>query len=215
MFSGCPSDVGSLACVGRCQFSDRVWNPGERISAKASFMTYACAPSWCAACNGGCARETFESAGFLRSPGSNLRTAATPSRGTEWISFNVPKEKDIMIKPTPNPPEATAEVDTDPTSPYASIDTKKLHEAAERALDFYLNPAAQVMATPYTPNDLFYVNPKADTETPAGQRLRIPGLGYRHARRLRRAAGRHAPQDTARYRTNGDAGRVGGEQGAG
>lgn len=70
-----------------------------------------------------------------------------------------------MIKPTPNPPEATAEVDTDPTSPYASIDTKKLHEAAERALDFYLNPAAQVMATPYTPNDLFYVNPKADTET--------------------------------------------------
>ena len=93
MFSGCPSDVSSLACVGRCQFSDRDWNPGERVSAKASFMTYACPPSWCAVCYGGCARETFESAGFLRSPGSNLRTAATPSRGTEWSSFIVQKEK--------------------------------------------------------------------------------------------------------------------------
>jgi hypothetical protein len=36
-----------------------------------------------------------------------------------------------MKKPTPNPPET----DIDPTSPYASIDSKKLHEAADRALD--------------------------------------------------------------------------------
>ena len=34
-----------------------------------------------------------------------------------------------MIKPTPNPPE------TDPASPYESLDSKKFHEAAERALD--------------------------------------------------------------------------------
>ncbi|WP_460147264.1 DUF6124 family protein [Pseudomonas sp. S2_A02] len=39
-----------------------------------------------------------------------------------------------MIKPTPNPPE------TDPTSPYESLDSKKLHEAADRALDHYLCP---------------------------------------------------------------------------
>ncbi len=39
-----------------------------------------------------------------------------------------------MIKPTPNPPE------TDPTSPYETLDSKKFHEAAERALDHYLNP---------------------------------------------------------------------------
>jgi hypothetical protein len=39
-----------------------------------------------------------------------------------------------MIKPTPNPPE------TDPASPYESIDSKKLHDAAERALDHYLCP---------------------------------------------------------------------------
>jgi Family of unknown function (DUF6124) len=39
-----------------------------------------------------------------------------------------------MIKPTPNPPE------TDPASPYESLDSRKLHEAAERALDHYLKP---------------------------------------------------------------------------
>ncbi|WP_438301717.1 hypothetical protein [Pseudomonas sp. NMS19W] len=39
-----------------------------------------------------------------------------------------------MIKPTPNPPE------TDPTSPYETLDSKKFHEAADRALDHYLNP---------------------------------------------------------------------------
>ncbi|WP_192564007.1 DUF6124 family protein [Pseudomonas gozinkensis] len=39
-----------------------------------------------------------------------------------------------MIKPTPNPPE------TDPASPYESPDSRKLHEAADRALDHYLCP---------------------------------------------------------------------------
>jgi hypothetical protein len=39
-----------------------------------------------------------------------------------------------MFKPTPNPPE------TDPASPYESLDSRKLHEAAERALDHYLKP---------------------------------------------------------------------------
>ena len=37
-----------------------------------------------------------------------------------------------MIKPTPNPPESS------PTSPYESTHSKKLHEAADRALDHYL-----------------------------------------------------------------------------
>ncbi len=39
-----------------------------------------------------------------------------------------------MIKPTPNPPEI------DPTSPYETLDSKKFHEAADRALDHYFNP---------------------------------------------------------------------------
>ncbi|NNA54463.1 MULTISPECIES: DUF6124 family protein [Pseudomonas] len=70
-----------------------------------------------------------------------------------------------MKKPTPNPPEATALTDADPASPYISVDTHKLHEAAERALDYYLNPAPPIMATPYTANALFLVNPDADTES--------------------------------------------------
>jgi hypothetical protein len=39
-----------------------------------------------------------------------------------------------MFKPTPNPPP-----ETDPVSPYASLDSRKLH-AAEKALDHYLKP---------------------------------------------------------------------------
>ncbi|CEL28917.1 MULTISPECIES: DUF6124 family protein [Pseudomonas] len=45
-----------------------------------------------------------------------------------------------MIKPTPNPPE------TDPTSPYESLDSKKLNEAADRALDHYLCPPGSTPA---------------------------------------------------------------------
>jgi hypothetical protein len=70
-----------------------------------------------------------------------------------------------MKKPTPNPPEADTATDADPTTPYACVDTRKLHQAADRALDYYLNPGAQIMATPYTPNAMFFVNPEADTES--------------------------------------------------
>ncbi len=56
-----------------------------------------------------------------------------------------------MKKPTPNPPETDTPADPDPTSPYAAIDTHKLHEAADRALDYYLKPAPPIMATPTPP----------------------------------------------------------------
>ena len=65
-----------------------------------------------------------------------------------------------MFKPTPNPPV------TDPASPYESPDSKKLHEAAERALDHYLGPpTAEIMAAPYKPNKLYMTDPEADTES--------------------------------------------------
>jgi len=70
-----------------------------------------------------------------------------------------------MKKPTPNPPETDAIPDANSTSPYASEDTRKLHEAADRALDFYLKPSAAIMSAPYIPNQMFLVNPKADTES--------------------------------------------------
>ncbi|UVL32768.1 DUF6124 family protein [Pseudomonas sp. B21-041] len=70
-----------------------------------------------------------------------------------------------MKKPTPNPPETDAIPDANSTSPYASVDTRKLHEAADRALDFYLKPSAAIMSAPYIPSQMFLVNPKADTES--------------------------------------------------
>jgi len=60
-----------------------------------------------------------------------------------------------MFKVTPNPP------DTDPASPYENLDSSKLHEAAERAL----NPGPHIMATPHKPSTMFFVNPELNTET--------------------------------------------------
>jgi len=63
-----------------------------------------------------------------------------------------------MSETSSNPPI------TDPVSPYESLNSRKLHEAAERALDHYLAPA-HIMATPYTPSSMFLVNPQTDTES--------------------------------------------------
>ncbi|MBK5511702.1 DUF6124 family protein [Pseudomonas sp. TH15] len=54
---------------------------------------------------------------------------------------------------------------TDPISPYKSSGSRKLHEAAELALDHYLLPAATSTATPYSPSSMFMVNPQTDTES--------------------------------------------------
>lgn len=62
-----------------------------------------------------------------------------------------------MIKPTPNPPEHEA------TSPYESFDSKKLHEAAERALDHHF-AAPQEKPSPGM-GPLFMVCPDVHTET--------------------------------------------------
>ncbi|AZZ77120.1 hypothetical protein CCX46_18875 [Pseudomonas sp. RU47] len=70
-----------------------------------------------------------------------------------------------MKKPTPNPPETDVTPDATSTSPYVCVETRKLHEAADRALDFYLKPSAAIMSAPYIPNQMFLVNPKADTES--------------------------------------------------
>ena len=61
-----------------------------------------------------------------------------------------------MIKPTPNPPENEA------TSPYESLDSKKLHEAAERALNHHFAPPPE-KPKPRKGN-LFTVSPDIDTE---------------------------------------------------
>ncbi|PNB51957.1 hypothetical protein C1X29_02230 [Pseudomonas sp. GW456-12-10-14-LB2] len=64
-----------------------------------------------------------------------------------------------MFKPTPNPP------DIDLASPYESLDSKKLNEAAERALDHYLCPGARIMATVNEPDRMYFANPAYNTES--------------------------------------------------
>ena len=63
-----------------------------------------------------------------------------------------------MIKPSPNPP------DTDSVSPYEP-DSKKLNEAAERALNFHFPSNADIKATARNPSKLFVVAPEATAET--------------------------------------------------
>jgi hypothetical protein len=63
-----------------------------------------------------------------------------------------------MIKPTPNPPEI------DDTTPYEFPGSKKLHDAAERALDHYLKPNALILRF-HKPSTLFQVTPNQDNET--------------------------------------------------
>ena len=64
-----------------------------------------------------------------------------------------------MIKPTPNPPESPD------ISPYESLESRKFHEAAERALDHYLSPTAQIMGSTNEPEPMYLANPKYDTES--------------------------------------------------
>ena len=63
-----------------------------------------------------------------------------------------------MIKETPNPPE------TDDVSPNESLDSKKLHEAANRALDHYLNPAALKSPATRKPSTMYMVAPDIKDE---------------------------------------------------
>jgi len=72
-----------------------------------------------------------------------------------------------MFKHTPNPPEpeTTPERPTDPVSPYAFLDSRKLHDAALRALDHYLKPADKLPKPVGHPSTIFTVIPEVDSET--------------------------------------------------
>ncbi|WPN59467.1 DUF6124 family protein [Pseudomonas sp. P9_31] len=63
-----------------------------------------------------------------------------------------------MFKITPNPPE------TDDVSPYETPDSKKLNEAADRALDYYLKPVIP-KNTPRKPSTIYHVGAEVDNET--------------------------------------------------
>jgi hypothetical protein len=60
-FDGCPSEVGWIGFVGRCQISDQAWKPDIPITAHGILRRFFL---HVIPCYGGCARETFGSAGF-------------------------------------------------------------------------------------------------------------------------------------------------------
>ncbi|WLG89394.1 DUF6124 family protein [Pseudomonas cucumis] len=63
-----------------------------------------------------------------------------------------------MFKETPNPPE------TENVSPYESNDSKKFHDAANRALDHYLNPSALKSPVARKPSTMYMVAPDIKDE---------------------------------------------------
>ncbi|VVO04469.1 DUF6124 family protein [Pseudomonas fluorescens] len=65
-----------------------------------------------------------------------------------------------MTKVTPDPPETPC------VSPYQALDSKKLHQAAHRALDHYLNPPslAKPRCSDDRPVQIFTVAPDINTQ---------------------------------------------------
>ena len=55
--------------------------------------------------------------------------------------------------------------ETESTTPYMSATSRKLHQAANRALDHYLKPNALVMTGAHTNNKIFVVAPDIENET--------------------------------------------------
>ncbi|MHC8289149.1 DUF6124 family protein [Pseudomonas sp. XS1P51] len=67
-----------------------------------------------------------------------------------------------MYDATPCPPESS---EAERTSPYISLESRKLHQAADRALDYYLNPAAREAPNPpRKPSSVFVVAPDVNPE---------------------------------------------------
>ncbi|CAI8722253.1 hypothetical protein EMIT0P4_120143 [Pseudomonas sp. IT-P4] len=115
-----------------------------------------------------------------------------------------------MFKVTPNPP------DTDPTSPYEP-DSKKLNEAAERALAFHFPSIADIKATPRTPGSLFTIHrePRSHARNPDGVSGGNAGVSRRDGPPVGGSSGRWIAQCPAGDFQQRDAGGDHGEPGAG
>jgi len=92
---------------------------------------------------------------------TNLRMAATLRLVARLVGSFIDYMRDLsMFKVTPNPPTL------DPVPFDASLDPKKLKEAADRALNFYLNPGApKEPIPPRKPGIIFLIDPTVDDET--------------------------------------------------
>ncbi len=109
-----------------------------------------------------------------------------------------------MFKATPNPPE------TDDVSPYESLDSKKLHEAANRALDHYLNPSALKSPMARKPSTMYMVAPDIKDEDLLAHTCESLAQAS-----VCGVSGRAAPAHGDGDSTDRHAGRTGGEPDAG
>ncbi len=116
--------------------------------------------------------------------GSNLRTAATPSFGTDGAA-ETHYWRYTMFKATPNPPESG-------TDSQASLDAEKMKEAADRAFSHYFPPLHEKPAK-RRKSQLFTVSPRHRHRSPSGQCLRRPAVHQRHCCRSGGRCGRLTP----------------------
>ena len=74
-----------------------------------------------------------------------------------------------MLDDDANPsetPEIPEPAETDPVSPYTCLNSKKLHDAAIRALDYYLSPPpSKPKLADRRPSSIFVIAPNVDKET--------------------------------------------------
>ncbi|MFJ2388562.1 DUF6124 family protein [Pseudomonas koreensis] len=65
-----------------------------------------------------------------------------------------------MFKVTPNPP------DTEPAPHNSANEAQRMKEAADRAIDYYLDPTLKKACDPVRkPSTIFLIDPKVDNET--------------------------------------------------
>ena len=74
-----------------------------------------------------------------------------------------------MLDDNDNPseiPETLEPAETDPASPYSRLNSKKLHDAALRALDHYLSPPpSKPKLADRRPSSIFIIAPNVDKES--------------------------------------------------
>jgi hypothetical protein len=130
---------------------------------------------------------------------ANLHAAATLTCLATGAGGAILQRRFTMFKSTPNPPE------TNDVSPYDPLDPKKLNEAADRALDHYLNPL-KASIPPRKPSTIYLIAPDIDTETLLANAGHDTGFSQCHGQRLRRDDGMAASQHDAGYSTGHHAG---------
>ncbi len=85
-----------------------------------------------------------------------------------------------MIDDDANPsetPEIPEPAETDPVSPYTCLNSKKLHDAAIRALDYYLSPPPQNQKlADRRPSSIFIIAPPTSTKKASWPTAAKPSL---------------------------------------